>query len=434
MIITAGETKVLRFQRLDGDRQVIDTVPDEMYCTVKRNYDDEDFIFQKTIGEGIEQDGSWWQITIDPDDTKYLSPGKYVFDVKVIDDVVRYVVKPQPFTIRPGNIEGRPQPLSWNMSDFYKNNVLDVLSYIKRYKKYHPGSYAICHFNDIHGDVPEYNPSFFTRNEPNFVDFNSDCIDKMVFNGDIATVARITEYTAAHAYMMGASCDRLFVMGNHEYGWYQDGVHTGADFQVEDPEVYFKDIINVDVTYINTTNVEGHTPLIYYHDDLKNNVRYIVLNYYWVTRKVDGDGHLFDSTQEAWLRSVLASAGSLDVIILAHCTCLPFYYVPSDIEATTPSTPEYAFELTDQANLVDAINDYIDDTSHTGKFIMYSSGHYHTLGYKDYGFNMFTCPSTTRAGGVDPKNAFTFYIIDSGRIIQIQCPVATKWEKNEYSY
>lgn len=98
-----GETKVWKFQRKDGSGSIITTMPDEVYCTIKANYDDDDYIIQKTYGnEEITYSDGWWFITLSAAETLTLNPGKYVIDVKVITDSgATYVVHPQTLAVIP---------------------------------------------------------------------------------------------------------------------------------------------------------------------------------------------------------------------------------------------------------------------------------------------------------------------------------------------
>ena len=98
-----GETKVWQFQRIDGNGQVITDMPTEMYCTIKQNYDDDEYIIQKTYSGGdITYADGWWYITLSATETLNLNPGKYVIDVKVITDLgAFYPIHPQPMTVEP---------------------------------------------------------------------------------------------------------------------------------------------------------------------------------------------------------------------------------------------------------------------------------------------------------------------------------------------
>ena len=98
-----GETKVWKFQRKDGSGTVITTMPDEMYCSIKANYDDDDYLIQKTYGDSeITYSDTWWYITLSASETLSLAPGKYVMDVKVkTTSGDSYPVIPQTLTVIP---------------------------------------------------------------------------------------------------------------------------------------------------------------------------------------------------------------------------------------------------------------------------------------------------------------------------------------------
>ena len=64
------------------------------YFTVKNNYDDEDFVFQRTLGNGIlldkiEGDNYTYSVRIAPENTENLEPKKYYYDfvIRLNDDV-----------------------------------------------------------------------------------------------------------------------------------------------------------------------------------------------------------------------------------------------------------------------------------------------------------------------------------------------------------
>lgn len=100
--IYQGNDKFLKFTRQDIDGEPITTMPQALYFTVKRTSNDYDALFQKKIGNGIEQqiDGSWI-IHIAPEDTSWLAFGKYFCDVKVVDEsgYKFTIVKPQEFNV-----------------------------------------------------------------------------------------------------------------------------------------------------------------------------------------------------------------------------------------------------------------------------------------------------------------------------------------------
>lgn len=98
-----GETKVWKFQRKDGSGQVITTNPNEIWCSIKANYDASDYLIQKTFSDGdITYSDGWWYITLSSADTLSLSKGKYVIDVKVSSlSGESYPIIPQTLTVYP---------------------------------------------------------------------------------------------------------------------------------------------------------------------------------------------------------------------------------------------------------------------------------------------------------------------------------------------
>lgn len=98
-----GETKVWKFQRKDANGDVITIAPDEIYCSIKANYDDDAYLLQKSYTDSeITYADQWWYITLSSAETLSFTAGKYVIDVKVIDDgASTYVVHPQVLTVKP---------------------------------------------------------------------------------------------------------------------------------------------------------------------------------------------------------------------------------------------------------------------------------------------------------------------------------------------
>lgn len=94
--------KFFEFTRYDADGEKITTVPQGLFFTVKRAYEEDSPIILKSIGNGIEQleDGSW-QVHIQPRDTEFRATGKYYCDVKVRneDGLEFTIVQPQEFQI-----------------------------------------------------------------------------------------------------------------------------------------------------------------------------------------------------------------------------------------------------------------------------------------------------------------------------------------------
>ena len=61
-----------------------DVVLTSAYLSCKQNYDDEQYIFQKSLGHGISRVGTGqYMIRIAPEDTQDASVGDYVYDFQV---------------------------------------------------------------------------------------------------------------------------------------------------------------------------------------------------------------------------------------------------------------------------------------------------------------------------------------------------------------
>lgn len=85
--ITRGDTKVLKFQRKNEDG-VIETEAKELYFTVKENSNKQNYLFQKTLDNGItfNTEDFYYRITINPSDTDNLYYGIYQYDIEVKED------------------------------------------------------------------------------------------------------------------------------------------------------------------------------------------------------------------------------------------------------------------------------------------------------------------------------------------------------------
>lgn len=335
------------------------------------------------------------------------------------------------YDIEGNAIDGTPdipvEPLTWNMSATYKQQVLNVLDAIDTYKQSNQSAYALCQFNDVHEQ--------FTGNEPNFIDYNKGykVIDRMLFLGDMVTNPTSQKFTNAVAFMNGASASKKMVaIGNHEY--FADEAVVG------DPESLYKPVINVECSYMSPDI------LIYYHDDIQNNVRYIALNNFYQRKTGADNAFVFDTTQAEWMAGVLESAGSKDIIIITHAVLSPFLGLESGNTLSSSATIQNYQMMIDMIVAYKNRGTYtvtVDGTSHThdfssctGNFVMYTCGHYHALGYGDFGFNMFTCPTLGTTYGGSHKG-FVFYLIDKAlRTIKvIQCSSQlTDYISFDYTY
>lgn len=80
--LTRGDTRGFNFTIKDkeGDEPTLDAV----YFSVKENPDASEYVFQKTLGDGITPlSGGGYYVKIEPDDTKDLAKTKYFYDLEV---------------------------------------------------------------------------------------------------------------------------------------------------------------------------------------------------------------------------------------------------------------------------------------------------------------------------------------------------------------
>lgn len=78
-----GDSKRLKFQRLDAHGDPILLTPSAMYFTVKRNCDTKEFIFQKKLSDMTLGDDGYWHFTINPSDTETVPYETYAYDLEV---------------------------------------------------------------------------------------------------------------------------------------------------------------------------------------------------------------------------------------------------------------------------------------------------------------------------------------------------------------
>ena len=75
----------------------LDTDLTGAYLSCKKNKDDTTYVFQKSLGDGIEktsttETGRTYKVTVDADDTKNLDEGHYYYDLQI--EVNDYVFTP----------------------------------------------------------------------------------------------------------------------------------------------------------------------------------------------------------------------------------------------------------------------------------------------------------------------------------------------------
>lgn len=78
-----GDTCPLKFNLLDNNKNPLElTTNDEMYFTVKKNFNTREVVFQKKFSYGeIQKDDDGYKLILTSEDTAQLNYGSYVFDI-----------------------------------------------------------------------------------------------------------------------------------------------------------------------------------------------------------------------------------------------------------------------------------------------------------------------------------------------------------------
>ena len=87
MIFTRGDNKSYRFVRKTTDGNIIKEPVVEMYLTVKKNSDTEDYLIQKKLSDGdilFDSSSGYYKIEFLPEDTNDLPYGRgYIYDIQI---------------------------------------------------------------------------------------------------------------------------------------------------------------------------------------------------------------------------------------------------------------------------------------------------------------------------------------------------------------
>ena len=98
--IRRGDTKFLKFQRKNKDKEVILEQAEKLYFTVKKSFRTKEALFQKTIEDmSFDEDGTY-HFVIEPEDTDGLEYGMCKYDVQVEHDGVKSTIAIGDFEIK----------------------------------------------------------------------------------------------------------------------------------------------------------------------------------------------------------------------------------------------------------------------------------------------------------------------------------------------
>ena len=101
MEFTRGDTKKYKFQRKDANNNVIETISQKVWFTVKVNDNTDEKILQKTLDTGITftDNDYYYHVLFDHDDTKDLDYGSYTCDIQVENEGVVATIYKDFFTL-----------------------------------------------------------------------------------------------------------------------------------------------------------------------------------------------------------------------------------------------------------------------------------------------------------------------------------------------
>lgn len=98
--IKRGNTAKYKFQRKDNEGNPILTKADKVYFTVKEESLPSVAIFQKTIDNMEFDEEGIYHFIIEPEDTERLNFGRYVYDIKVIQDDIKSTIAQGKFEVK----------------------------------------------------------------------------------------------------------------------------------------------------------------------------------------------------------------------------------------------------------------------------------------------------------------------------------------------
>ena len=93
--VTRGNTFAFKFQRIDANCNVIETVAEKMFFTVKKDFETDNILIQKSLADGnitFSEDDHYYHIVLQPDDTRNLKYTTYYWDVKVIEGDYEFTI------------------------------------------------------------------------------------------------------------------------------------------------------------------------------------------------------------------------------------------------------------------------------------------------------------------------------------------------------
>ena len=87
-LIQGDTSEIYKFQRKDGEGNVIKTLPSKMWITFKSSTRLTESVLQKTLENGISysEEDNYYRFFLESSDTSDLSYGEYVFDIAILNE------------------------------------------------------------------------------------------------------------------------------------------------------------------------------------------------------------------------------------------------------------------------------------------------------------------------------------------------------------
>lgn len=108
LTMVKGDTKSFGFELSDGQEASITL--DTAYFSCKKNYEDADYVFQKSLNNGITAaENNQFIVRVAPEDTQLLDPGQYYYDLQIgvnsdIYTIIRGILEIVPEVTEPNAI------------------------------------------------------------------------------------------------------------------------------------------------------------------------------------------------------------------------------------------------------------------------------------------------------------------------------------------
>lgn len=87
LYMVRGDSKYIAIET-DGDEITLSGA----WFTVKKNKTDSDYVFQKSLSDGITQEGTEYTCRVAPEDTDGVEPGNYYYDLQIASDDDKFTI------------------------------------------------------------------------------------------------------------------------------------------------------------------------------------------------------------------------------------------------------------------------------------------------------------------------------------------------------